>query len=288
MRFSSSVKNRRCEEACGQPLLHVAVELRAHRIAGVAGIQEGRIGDQPAEQVVDRLIARTASARALPASDAAGHVRKPALIVLLEGGAVGLCLRKVAGDLRCIVARIEIGQIPLRQRPESRAGGAAAAGTLGRGLCARFRSGLRGRLGAGLGLGGLGLWRSGFWRLVWARRGGLCRRGWRGGLECLPPVHLSAGKRCSQCDHWSHLQRVVPPHSTFPAASKDLTPSRGRCKHPRASRPGPSGSSIGLRCRTGTTNGAARVSRLSGCGGTAILNCPAVRRPSGPPGRSIT
>ena len=41
----------------GDPLLHVAVELGAHRIGGVAGIDEARIGDEPAEQVVERLVA---------------------------------------------------------------------------------------------------------------------------------------------------------------------------------------------------------------------------------------
>ena len=38
-------------------LLHVAVEFRAHRIGGVAGINERRIGDDAAEQILHRLVA---------------------------------------------------------------------------------------------------------------------------------------------------------------------------------------------------------------------------------------
>ena len=41
----------------GDALLHVAVEFRAHRIGGVAGINERRIGDDAAEQILHRLVA---------------------------------------------------------------------------------------------------------------------------------------------------------------------------------------------------------------------------------------
>ena len=41
----------------GDALLHVAVEFGARRIGGVAGIDERGIGHEPAEQVLQRLVA---------------------------------------------------------------------------------------------------------------------------------------------------------------------------------------------------------------------------------------
>ena len=41
----------------GQPLLHVAVELGARRVAAVAGIEQRGVGDQPPERVLDCLVA---------------------------------------------------------------------------------------------------------------------------------------------------------------------------------------------------------------------------------------
>ena len=57
MRLSSSVKNSRCSRGRGDALLHVAVEFGAHRIGGVAGMDEPGKRDQPAKQVLDRLVA---------------------------------------------------------------------------------------------------------------------------------------------------------------------------------------------------------------------------------------
>ena len=41
----------------GQALLRVAIELRADRVRGVAGIDEARIGHEAAEQILHRLVA---------------------------------------------------------------------------------------------------------------------------------------------------------------------------------------------------------------------------------------
>ena len=41
----------------GDALLHVAVEFRAHRIGGVAGVDEAGIGHEPADEIVDLLVA---------------------------------------------------------------------------------------------------------------------------------------------------------------------------------------------------------------------------------------
>ena len=55
-RFSSSPKNRRCVEIVGQPVLQVAVELRARRIGGVAGVDEPGEAAEPAEDLLDPLV----------------------------------------------------------------------------------------------------------------------------------------------------------------------------------------------------------------------------------------
>ena len=41
----------------GDAVLHVAIELGARRIDRIAGMDEPRIGDQPADEIVERLVA---------------------------------------------------------------------------------------------------------------------------------------------------------------------------------------------------------------------------------------
>ena len=71
-----------------QLLLHVAVELGALRIGGVARIDEAGIGGDAAKQILDRLIFGDGAGRARrrPGSQAC---RKPTLVAVLEGLAVG-------------------------------------------------------------------------------------------------------------------------------------------------------------------------------------------------------
>ena len=108
----------------GEALLHVAVELGAGRIGRIAGVDQRRIGDDAAEPVVERFEARDrhGERRALPRR----HVGKLALVGLLEGDAFAFRSGEIALKLRAVDARIEIGEVPFRQRAEF------AGGRLGR------------------------------------------------------------------------------------------------------------------------------------------------------------
>ncbi len=68
----------------GDPLLHVAVELGAHRIGGVPGMHEAGIGDEPAEQIVQRLVAFDSFGERAAGIHPDRERRQPALVVLLE------------------------------------------------------------------------------------------------------------------------------------------------------------------------------------------------------------
>ncbi len=74
----------------GDALLHVAVEFGARRIDRVAGMNEPGIGDEPAEQIVERLVALHRLGERAPG---VGRVRQRgelALVGLLERDAVGV------------------------------------------------------------------------------------------------------------------------------------------------------------------------------------------------------
>ena len=58
-------------------LLDVAVELRARRIGGIAGIHQRCIGHQPAKPVVDRFIARDRFRKPAPPRSAASAASRP-------------------------------------------------------------------------------------------------------------------------------------------------------------------------------------------------------------------
>ena len=102
----------------GQPLLHVAVEFGARRIDGVAGMQEPGIGAEPAHQIVDRLIAAHRFGERRAGLRRARQLGELALVGLLEGDAVGVGAIEIALDRRIVQAGIEVGEIPLGQRPE--------------------------------------------------------------------------------------------------------------------------------------------------------------------------
>ena len=108
----------------GEALLHVAIELGAGRIGRIAGVDQRRIGADAAEPVVERFEARNRNheRRALPRR----HVGKHALVGLLEGDAFAFRSGKIARKLRAVHPRIEIGEVPFRQRAEF------AGGRLGR------------------------------------------------------------------------------------------------------------------------------------------------------------
>ena len=103
----------------GQPLLHVAVKFGARRIDGVAGMDQTRIGAEPAHQIVDRLIAPHGLGERGAALGCAGETGELALVGVLERGAVGIGPVEVALDSRVVDAGIKIVEIPLRQGAET-------------------------------------------------------------------------------------------------------------------------------------------------------------------------
>jgi hypothetical protein len=102
----------------GQALLGVAVELRALRIGGVAGIDETGIGHDPAEQILDRLIAHHRRAERRGGVVAPRHAVELAAIGLGKGLTFGLGAGEIAGEIRAVDCRVEVGQVPLGQAPK--------------------------------------------------------------------------------------------------------------------------------------------------------------------------
>src|SRR5665647_2821392 len=123
----------------GDALLHVAVEFGAHRIGGVAGIDQRGIGDEPAELVLDRLVALDRLGQRLARIGARGHRRQAALEGLLEGRTFVVGPVEVQLELRRIETGIKVLEVPFRQIAELGAGFGARFGRfhglfLGRGF----------------------------------------------------------------------------------------------------------------------------------------------------------
>ena len=126
-------------DAAGDPLLHVAVEFRALRVGSIAGVDQAGVGDQAAEQIVDRLVAPHRLEQT--ARPAASRPSLP-LIGFLERDAFGVGAVEIALDLDGIDTRVEIGEIPFGQRDPAglhRSGGCngGPAAAVFRGMCGR-------------------------------------------------------------------------------------------------------------------------------------------------------
>ena len=104
----------------GDLLLDVAEEFLPRRVRGVGGVEQARIGDDAAHEVAQRLVLAHGLGERLAALAAVGERRELAGIALLHrvGGALGGL--QIGLERRRIRARIEIGEVPLRQRPELR------------------------------------------------------------------------------------------------------------------------------------------------------------------------
>ena len=102
----------------GDALLHVAVELGDGGIGGIAGVEQPRIGNEPAEHVLDRLVAPHRLAERAAGVGAGRDVGEPALVGLLELDALGFAAVEVALDLGRVHRGIKVGEIPFRQRTE--------------------------------------------------------------------------------------------------------------------------------------------------------------------------
>src|SRR6266540_1703776 len=96
------------------PLLYVGVELGARGIDRVAGVEESRIGREPSEEIVERLIALHRAGRG-----PLGKRRELTFVGLLECEAFGSTAIEIALHLRIIEPGIEVREIPFRQRAET-------------------------------------------------------------------------------------------------------------------------------------------------------------------------
>ena len=135
----------------GDLLLDVAEEFLPRGVGSICGVQQARVGNDAAEQVVQGLELAHRLGEALPAFAAVEQHCELAGIVLLHGVRGALRRREVGLELRRVRSPIEIGEVPFRQRPELALGGrfrcrAAALGFV-------FRSRARG-VGRVLGPGG--------------------------------------------------------------------------------------------------------------------------------------
>ena len=119
----------------GNAVLHVAIEFGARRIDRIAGMDQARIGNDPADEIIERLITLDRSQERGPSLRTIGERRELALVGFLERQAFGVGAIEIAGNARIVEPGIEVGQVPFRQ-----------AGEAGAGL----------RLGLGGGLGGGG------------------------------------------------------------------------------------------------------------------------------------
>ena len=103
-------------------LLHVGVELRAGGIDGVARMHETGKRNEPAEKIVERLVALYGFHQPRARRGFIGERRKLALVCLFEGNAFRVGAIEVALHLRVVDPTVEIGEIPFRQRAKTAGG----------------------------------------------------------------------------------------------------------------------------------------------------------------------
>ncbi len=102
------------------PLLHGLEEAADLRIAHIPGIDEIGVAHDPAERLLEQLVACHCAAERRP-----GKRRQLAFVTRAQGGGSGFARRQIPLQLAAIASGIEIGEIPFRERTEI-AGSAAA------------------------------------------------------------------------------------------------------------------------------------------------------------------
>jgi hypothetical protein len=113
----------------GDALLHVAIKFGAYGIAGVAGVHEVGEGNEPAKQILDRLVTFDRGGKRRPRAVVARERCQCSLVALFEREAFGLGRIEIALHLGSVDRRIKVGEIPFWQRPQCR------LGPRGRGSC---------------------------------------------------------------------------------------------------------------------------------------------------------
>ena len=122
-------KEQQMRAGVGHLFLDVAVELGALRIGRVAGVDECRIGNDAADQFLERFIFAKALSEAGRCA-LGGLGRELALPAVFESQGVGCGLFEIARQFWRIHRRIEVGKVPFRQVAER--GRACAHCSLGR------------------------------------------------------------------------------------------------------------------------------------------------------------
>src|SRR5262249_13587824 len=100
----------------GDALLHVTVKLGPRRGAGVASIDKARIRDQASDEIVDHLIAVDDIRQALTRAGVARPNGELAFELPFKRNAIRVRPFEVAPYLRRVHSRIQIGEVPFRQR----------------------------------------------------------------------------------------------------------------------------------------------------------------------------
>ena len=100
-------------------LLHVGVEFGARGIDRVAGADEVRVGFDAPTQIAERFVALHRLGERAAGIRPAGNFGQPALVGLLEGDRLGIDAIEIALHARIIDPRIEVVQVPFRQRAEA-------------------------------------------------------------------------------------------------------------------------------------------------------------------------
>src|SRR5581483_11710735 len=102
----------------GDLLLDVAEEFLPLGIRSVGGIEQARVRDDAAEEVVELLELAHGLGKRIAALAAVEQARELAGVALLHG--VGRAFRggEIVLELGRVRAAIEVGQVPLRQAPE--------------------------------------------------------------------------------------------------------------------------------------------------------------------------
>ena len=131
----------------GDPLLDIAVELRANGIAGIAGVPKAGIGDDAAEQVLQRLERHHRLGQPFAGVLACREFAELALVTGLKRDAVVVGPHQIGFQFRQIRPAIEIVEVPFRQLAIGRAGGIGAKGSGG--LISRIAALTNGRKDSG-------------------------------------------------------------------------------------------------------------------------------------------
>ena len=106
----------------GDALLHIGVEFGARGIDGVAGMNEPGIGREPAEKIVERLVALHRLGQHRPRVRLVGERGELALVGLLECNAFHVGAIEIVLYLWIVDPVIEVGEIPFRQRADAGCG----------------------------------------------------------------------------------------------------------------------------------------------------------------------